>query len=167
MYTPSIVIDQIIDALAAFLEPFVDGAQIVRAQVNRVPMPQGACVVLTERLVRNLATPTSDYQPLDNTATVNARKRFEVQIDFYGPLAGEQCGAVEAALRSPYGFDSMPVDIKPLYTSEGIQAPLITGEEQYESRWTLTAYLQYNPVVTLPQQFADEAHVTGFTQADA
>ena len=41
------------------------------------------------------------------------------------------------------------------YCSDGMQSPLVTGEQQWEGRWTLTASLQYNPVVTVPQDFAD------------
>jgi hypothetical protein len=37
--------------------------------------------------------------------------------------------------------------------------PYKTGEEQYNRRWTVLASLQYNPVTTLPQQFADAADV--------
>ncbi len=48
MYSVSITVDNVIDALADFLQPFVGTAEIVRAQANRVPMPQGPCVVLTE-----------------------------------------------------------------------------------------------------------------------
>jgi hypothetical protein len=39
-------------------------------------------------------------------------------------------------------------------------APLEDDELQYEQRWTIEAFLQYNPVVTVPMQFADTASVT-------
>jgi hypothetical protein len=42
-----------------------------------------------------------------------------------------------------------------LYCSDGHQMPLTTGEQQYETRWTLTASLQYNPTVSIPQQSAN------------
>jgi hypothetical protein len=38
--------------------------------------------------------------------------------------------------------------------------PLITGEENFEQRWTLNAVLQYNPVTTVPIEFFDEAIVS-------
>ena len=155
MYTSSITVDQVIDALADFLAPFVPDAQIVRAQVNRVAMPSNPGVVLTEMLQVDLSVPATDYQPDDGTATVAGPTRIDVQIDFYGAQAGEFCKTVKTAFRSHWGFAHFPANIKPLYTSDGIQAPLVTGEQQYESRWTLTASLQYNPIVTVPQDFAD------------
>lgn len=163
MYTPSIEVDTVIDALKAFVTPFVAGADIVRAQVNMVPMPPAPCVVLTELIQSDLSIPYVDYQPpVDpipavGTATITGPTRIDVQIDFYGLPAGNFCKAVAAAFRSPWGFDNFPANVKPLYTSDGMQAPLITGEQQYESRWTLTASMQYNPIVTVPQEFAEEA----------
>ena len=155
MYSSSITVDQVIDALADFLAPFVPGAEVVRAQVNRVAMPSNPCVILTEMMQVDLTVPATDYQPDDNTATVYGPSRIDVQIDFYGEQASEFCKTVKTAFRSHWGFSHFPANIKPLYTSDGIQAPLVTGEQQYESRWTLTASLQYNPIVTVPQDFAD------------
>jgi len=155
MYTSSITVDQIIDALADFLAPFVPGAQIVRAQVNRVAMPSNPGVVLTEMLQVDLSVPATEYQPDAGTATIEGPTRIDIQIDFYGAQAGEFCKTVKTAFRSHWGFAHFPANIKPLYTSDGIQAPLVTGEQQYESRWTLTVSLQYNPIVTVPQEFAD------------
>lgn len=157
MYTASITVDQVIDALADFLAPFVPGAEVVRAQVNRVAMPPNPCVILTEMMQVDLSVPATDYQPDDDTATVYGPSRIDVQIDFYGAQAGEFCKTVKTAFRSHWGFEHFPANIKPLYTSDGMQSPLTTGEQQYESRWTLTASLQYNPTVTVPQEFADEA----------
>ena len=158
MYTASISVDQVIDALAAFLADFVPGGQIVRAQVNRVALPANPCAVLTEVLQVDLSVPATEYQPLDGTATIYGPSRIDVQIDFYGAQAGEFCKTAKTAFRSHWGFAHFPANIKPLYTSDGIQSPLTTGEQQYESRWTLTASMQYNPTVTVPQEFADQAY---------
>jgi len=155
MYTSSITVDQVIDALADFLAPFVPGASVVRAQVNRVPMPPNPCVILTEILQVDLSVPATEYQPDDGTATVAGPTRIDIQIDFYGAQAGEFCQTVKTAFRSHWGFEHFPENIKPLYTSDCRQSPLVTGEQQYESRWTLTASMQYNPIVIVPQDFAD------------
>ena len=153
-YLPSITIDNVIDALAAFLSPFLGGATIVRAQVNRVPMPVGACVLLTELLQVDLETPTSTPDPANAQVLITTPTRIDIQIDFYGPSAGDQCKAIKGVFRSDYAPAQFADGIKPLYCTDGTQTPLITGEEQWESRWTLTASLQYNAVIALPQQSA-------------
>lgn len=165
MYTSDISVDAVIDALAAFLAPFCPGATIARGQVNRVPMAPSPCVYLTELIQNKLAVAVTDYRPDDDEADIGSRKRIDVQMDFYGPTTGEFAAAVAAAFASHWGFEHFPSNIKPLYTSDAIQAPLTTGEQQYESRWTLTASLQYNPIVSVPQQFADVVTPT-IIQAD-
>lgn len=165
-YISSITVDQVIEALAAFLAPFMPGAQIVRAQVNRVALPSNPCAVLTEILQVDLSVPATDYQPLANTATIYGPSRIDVQIDFYGAQAGDFCKTVKTAFRSHWGFAHFPANIRPLYTSDGVQSPLVTGEQQYESRWTLTASMQYNPTVTVPQDFADVAYPALVIPAD-
>jgi hypothetical protein len=54
----------------------------------------------------------------------------------------------------------MPANIQPLYADNPTQMPLIDGEAQYEQRWKLTASLQYNPIVTVSQDFADTLTLT-------
>lgn len=160
MYTTSITVDNVIDALADFLQPFVDGAHIVRAQANRVPMPSLPCVVLTELFHVDLRVPSQNYDVLNDEVDLSASNRLDIQVDFYGESAGDYCRSVETAFRTMWGFDHFPAGIKPLYTSDGIQSPLVSGEQQYVPRWTLTVSMQYNPVVAVPQQFADALAAT-------
>jgi hypothetical protein len=164
--TVSHTVDDVIDALAAIVSNFMTGP-IVRAQVNNVPLPSYPCAVLTEVNQVDLNVPWLEYQSTSDLLDIHASARIDVQIDFYGQSAGDYCKAMKSAFRSPWAYDKMPDGIKPLYTSDGIQSPLISGEQQYEPRWTLTVSMQYNPVVSLPQQFADEAYVANTFQADA
>lgn len=166
MYTPSLTIDNVIDALGTFIDPFVTPAKVVRGEVNRAAMPSGSFVLLTEILQIDLSVPTETYQPLVNTAEVVGSKEIHIQIDFYGESSGDWCNVIKNVFRSTWGFDHFPAGIKPLYTSDGVQAPLTSGEQQYVRRWTLTAKMQYNPSVTLPQQFADALVMANVDPAD-
>ena len=166
-YVSSISVDQVIDALQSFVAQFMPAnANIVRAQVNRVALPPNPVAVLTELQQIDLEVPFSEYLPNDNAATIYGPSQINIQIDFYDRQSGEYCKAVKSALRSSWGFDQFPDNIKPLYTSDGMQSPLTTGEEQYESRWTLTVFMQYNPTVTVTQQFADELSIESFDAVD-
>lgn len=166
-YVSSIAVDSVIDALKAFLTPFLPNtAQIVRGQVNRVPQPTSPCVVLTEISEIDLCVPYIEYQPSVQTATIHGPTQIGVQIDFYGEASGDYCKAFKAAFRSEWAFSVFPSNIKPLYASDGMQGPLITGEQQYEGRWTVTASIQYNPVVTLPQASATQLAMNDVSTAD-
>lgn len=162
-YIASIAVDDVADALIAFLTPFVTPSVVVRAQANRVSPPPGPFVLLTELRTVDIETPIITNSGIPNEVqgqkTIEGRKRIDWQVDFYGPLSGDQCAAVTSVFRTGYTVSQFPANISPLYLSDGIQSPLITGEEQYESRWTVTASLQYNPTVTIPTQFAITARV--------
>jgi hypothetical protein len=143
-FVQSIIIDQVIDALAAFLTPFAGGLPIIRARVNRVPPPITGYIELNEIQTVDLETPSTKYVQANAQLNVITPKRIDIQVDFYGPLAGDQCNAVKTVMRSIYAPLQFPDGIKPLYCTDGQQSPLITCS------------LQYNPVVSLPQLSANK-----------
>lgn len=148
-YVVTIAVDAVIDALGAFLQPFLAGAQIIRAQQNRTPMPPDSFVKLTEILQVDLETPIVSGVANAQTSILGP-KRIDIQVDFYGSNSGDLCAAVKTVYRTSYAVAQFPAGIAPLYCTDGRQMPLITGEQQYDSRWTLTASLQYNPAVYIP-----------------
>jgi hypothetical protein len=165
-YESSISIDSVIEELSLFVSLFMNGAPVVRAQVNRVSLPSNPCAVLTELSQSDIRRPSTDYQPLDDTATIHSGTKIDIQIDFYGTKAGEFCRAIKSGFRSAWGFDRFSESVKPLYTNDGLQSPLMTGEQQYESRWTLIVTMQYNPILTVPQQFADAVTIKSMVAVD-
>jgi hypothetical protein len=145
----------VIEALGAFIQPFVGAAQIIRGQVNRVAPPNGSFVELTELFMSDLEYPRGWYDTINQQQDIIGPKRIDIQTDFYGSASGDWCSAVKNALRSSYGVAQFPAGIAPLYTDDGREAPLITGEEQYERRWVLMCVLQFNPIVIVPLQSAN------------
>lgn len=147
----------------AFVEYIVPAlTPIVQGLGNRVPTPAGAYVAITATLQKRLATNIERYDdpaPTTGTRAVQQNTRVDVQLDFFGPLAGDWAAMAETLWRDEQGCILLGDACQPLYADQASQAPLTTGEEQYLQRWTLTATLQYNAVTTLPQQFADAAVV--------
>lgn len=166
-FVVSISIDDVINALAAFLTPFIgDATKIVRSQQNRVPLPAAPCAVLTEMIGTELSTPTMEYDSTAGTASIKGPTQINVQVDIYGENAGDMNKAVAAAFRSQWASTQFPDGIKPLFTDGGHQAPFITGEDQYESRWILLVSMQYNPSVTVPMQFPSALTLGTFSAVD-
>ena len=166
-YVSSIALDSVFDALGAFLQPFVGTAQVVRAQVNRVAMPVGSFVELTEIASSDLEVPRSTYDGVNFQSDIIGPKRLIIQADFYGALAGDWCAAVKTVWRTPYAVAQFPLGIAPLYCDDGNEAPLITGEEQYERRWTLSMNLQYNPQIVVPLKAANKLSMNILDDVDA
>ena len=154
-YVASIAVDTVIEAVGAFIQPFVGSVQIIRAEVNRVAPPNGPFVELTEILAADLEYPRSWYDDTNQQRNIIGPKRIAIQADFYGPLSGDWCACVKQAFKTAYAVALFPTGVAPLFTDDGHQAPLITGEEQYLRRWALTLSLQYNPIVVIPEQSAD------------
>lgn len=154
-YVPSIIVDNVIAALGAFLTPFVGSAQIIRGQQNRVAPPSSVAefVKLTEIFEDDLETPVTG-RISQGQINFTTPTKIDIQVDFYGPSAGDWCKAVKTVYRTPYTVSQFPAGISPLYCSEARQLPLTNAEDQYEARWTVTASLQYNPTVYLPLQSA-------------
>lgn len=149
-----ITIDDVIEVIAGSLSLLIDD-EIIRANINRVPPPLDSFILLTEIGIYDLSTPKIELNRNNNSSNISTNTRIDIQIDFYGPRAGDKCKAIKTFIRSSYGYNSMPYNINPLFCSDGIQSPLISGEQQYVTRWILTASFQYNPSIDVPQYYSE------------
>lgn len=167
MFNPSISVDVVIDALAGFVDLFLDGGMCHRAQQNRVPTPTGPnYAILTELRTVKLSTPITELHPEYDAVEIESRLQIDVQIDVYGEYAGDQTQALVAAFAAGWGVEQFPEYVRPLFMSDPLQAPSVTGEQQYAPRWTVTASLQYNPHVAVPQGYAQVLGINTTRQAD-
>ena len=152
-----------IAALRAFLLSVLPaGVEVVRAQDNQVPQPLAADFVVMTILGRGrLATNVVTY---DDGGPGNAQQRnalqptqVTVQLDIHGPNSSDTVQIISTLFRDGYGceqFTATGYDVQPLHCSDPRQAPFLNESQQIESRWTMDAVMQANPVVTSPQQFA-------------
>lgn len=168
--TPSITDQAVFTALRTFLIAILpSGTEVVQAQDNLVGMPEGGFVSMNNISKVRLATNTHSYTRnedlITGTRSIQDRVQFTMQVDFYGPNSGEWAVMAQTLLRDEYGISLFPSNIVPLYSDDPIQIPLIDGEMNYTQRWKLRAVMQYNPVVTVTQQYAIELEATTI-QAD-
>jgi hypothetical protein len=158
---PTILETDVVKALRQFIMGVVDPAcEVLRTQVNRVPQPKGDCIYITPLLNTPLSTNVDTY--VTGFKNILRGTQFNLQIDCYGSKCQEQATTISMLLRDDYGCRALAAsgfDIQPLYATDPIQLPLITGEEQYLARWMFQAALQYNPVIQVAQQAATEITV--------
>jgi hypothetical protein len=84
--------------------------------------------------------------------------KMTIQLDVHGPNSGNNAQIISTAFRDDYAvrwFERGNYTAVPLYADDPRQVPFINDQQEYEDRWIIEACLQVNPVVTLPQQFAD------------
>jgi len=162
--TVSITETQALTVLRAFILSLVDldGDHVIRGLKNRAAMPSGDFIVMTPLLNTPLSTNVETYTPAGSLANNKRSTQFGVQIDCYGDLSMDRANMLSIMVRSDYAcqqFAQSGLDMQPLYASDAAQRPFVSGEAQYIERWGFDAVMQINPVVTVPQQFADSLDV--------
>lgn len=138
-------------------------AEVIRLPANKVAMPIGDFIGLTPLFKDRLSTNinTTDFEA--NSFSEQPIK-YTIQIDCYcfnNPpgTAGDWAAIISTMLRDTYGCANIldpdsGTSIQPLYCDDPKFIPAIDAENQMEERWMMTACLEYNPVVTIPQEFA-------------
>ena len=157
--------DDVYTAVKAFVVAVLGlgNAFVIKGYPNRTAMPLGPFVAMTMIGSHRLRTNVDTWDTTNPTPTVQSYEmgtEVMLQLDVYGPSAGDWAHELVALWRDDYGCQALAPSCQPLYSDDPRRMPLVDGEDQYEDRWTITARLQYNPTVTLSQQFADAATVT-------
>jgi len=148
------------DFIASILPSLPDPVPpVIQMPANRVSMPPPVpgFVGMTPRVQDRIATNFERWDaddPLVDSVELEQSVRVAVQCDFYGAQAADWATMFSTVIRSEYGCRQLAPIAAPLYCDAPRMAPLVDGEEEYETRWIVTAYLQYNPVTSTPEQFA-------------
>ncbi|WP_374413285.1 LIC_12616 family protein [Novosphingobium colocasiae] len=167
--TPAITESALYSALRAFLLAVAPSAtEVVRGNVNRVPMPKAASlIVMTEVRREQLAQTTHAYAPPTDpipaigSETVARSTAIHIQLDVYGEAAADTAQVITTLFRDAWGCDFLASrNVAPLYATEPMNMPLVTGESQYVQRRIVTVALQANVEVTVPAEFADNLITT-------
>lgn len=138
---------------------------VIQMPENRVsmPAPSPGFVGMTARIGDRIMTNLDRWSPEAVNPTdieIEQAVRLSVQLDCYGVPSGDWAIILSTVLRDEFACSALAPELSPLYTDSPKFAALVNGEEQYERRWIVGAVLQYNPVVSVPMQFANQAEVT-------
>lgn len=166
--TPSLTEDQAYAALGAFLDAILTGVDVVRGQVNRVPMPSGPNWISMQAMGRDqMATTERSYTPnlapapAVGSAQISRSTILHFNLDVYGPAGADNAQAITTLFADDYGADFFRArGLGALYCEQPAQMPLIAGEQQYIGRWMIRCALHGNIVFGLPQEFADTVITT-------
>lgn len=165
----SITDNQLVEDLAAFFKTLVD-CDVVRGLPSWVPAPPRECVVITPLAAQGLSVPVMTYadpSPAAGKRTMTQATQWSARVDGYGARALDLTLTLSIALCSQYGCEFLGNlgRAQPLYAGELKQLPFESGASQTFERWSFDAVLQFNPSISVPQQFADHLHV-GLIEAD-
>lgn len=127
---------------------------VTRGQINLVPMPPTPFINMLAMVSGRVSTNEVFYDGTAQTQITQQSTKVKMRMDFYGPLAHDWATIIETLWRDTVGCNALAPVCAPLYSNEPMQSTLVNGEENYEDRWILEAFLQYNPRITTPQQSA-------------
>lgn len=154
----SITDDDLLTALRGFLLSAFN-AEVVQGQVNRVAMPLGNFIEMTPMLSASLSTARTAWLPDIGAQSFTNPTKWTCQLDFYGADAANNASIFQSIVRTPYACEQLAatgLDFQPLYATESRNTALITGEQQYEGRYTVDLVAQFNPAVQTPQDFTQQ-----------
>lgn len=159
------LIDDIITDVGNFIVSIVPaGTPVLRGPIDRAATPNVDFVLMTPVFRDPLRTTiVTDHDPGVGvgTATWEQGTKVELQVDLYGDTFGaDWCALFSTMWKTEYACDALGTLCSPLYTDGGRQIPLVTGEEQFLERWMVRTFLQYNPTVSTPQDYADTVDIT-------
>lgn len=129
---------------------------VIRGYSNNVPLPNGNFILMNIIHEQQLATNEHRYLPVQSEAEVKQSVEVQLQLDFFGEQAGEFSRIFTHLWRDEFACEQLSM-CQPLYADNPRYLPFTNEEERFEERWTVTAHLQYNPMVTHHQDFFTEA----------
>jgi hypothetical protein len=145
--------DMVCRVVRSYILSIVPNLPVKRTPVNRASMPNGPYVSFTPGLRRPLSTNVSHDDA--TSRTVGRPEQMSFQIDCYGLGSAQTAETINLLYRDQYAcdvFESLGFNGAPLYAGDIQQAPYVTGEDQYEDRYTFEIELQLNPSVAVPIQ---------------
>lgn len=150
MPTVSLTESNILTALRGFILSVIPDIEVVKGLDNGAAVPKGQFIVLTPLFATRLATNHTEYTQTHQV--IIQPQKYAMQIDCYGAASSDHASLLTTLLRDEYGCSYFPANIQPLYADDPKLIPLVNAEQQYEKRWAITAYFQYNPVVSIPYE---------------
>lgn len=149
--------------LRAFIQNIIGvGVEVIQVPINRVPSPSPVPFVAMSRVSREQLSWV--YNTISNPATqpqtqsTTMPTMYKIQLDIYGPTAGDLAQMIHTVMQAQDAFDffngQATPGVYPLYSEDPHQMPLVTGEDQYELRWSMVLCIQYNPSLAAQIQTA-------------
>jgi hypothetical protein len=150
--------EQVFTALRSYLLVLFPSVEIVQGLDNRVPMPACDFITMTAVTANGLSRPRLGFidTELLHQMTAMSPTKKTIQVDFYGETGNDRVVTLKALFNNEWSYNQFSANIKPLSTGEARRIDFSGEDQQNIIRWSIDLDLQYNPIVTVPMQFADE-----------
>lgn len=152
---------EIMKVLLPYFHDLLDAkGQVVVGLQNNVPLPLNA-IVLFPISEENIDKGVDYFDKEKGEAYVLNSVKMRLQVDFYGEKAHERARKLSNVWRDFYTTEKFSI-LQPLY-SEGVRfMQFINEKSQYEKRYSVDLFLQYNTVVTYNEDFVTSYELSLF-----
>ena len=141
MLTNSLNLDEIVDIIADFIEPFI--GKCYASQANKVPIPDKEFAILNPlRFIRITTT-----KEIDKGLT--EVRQLDMQVDIYGKNAADRAVALETVWRSYYAVENIDERVNPLYSTDAFRLPFVDESRQWLERYTITLSAQVHIAIPI------------------
>lgn len=158
--------DQVYAKVNSFLMGLVpQNVPVVLGYSNLVPAPlPNPGFIVFEELGHNRLRYSVDLPDYNGVSPIAAQveEDFDVgfQIDCVGPQGGVWAARIETLWKNQYGCAVLGPVCAPLTAESAPLAVFIDSEQNYEKRWLVDAHLQWNPITTISQLYANALKLT-------
>lgn len=135
-------------ALRSFILSVLPDVEVVQGLNNGVPMPQQGFISMTTLSRRALSSNHHDYN--EQEYSISRHLEYAVQLDCYGEQSSDWVALLSTLLVDDFACTVFPANIQPLYCDDAKQLALVSAEQQYEQRWVLVLYMQFNQTLSRP-----------------
>lgn len=136
----------------------LSGDHVIRGYSNNVPLPNGDFILMNILYDKALSTTGHNYSVDDGNTEVSYTLEVAIQLDFYGGNAQEMARTFCTLWRDMYACERFQCG-QPLYCDDPKFMQFINESSEYEPRWLVTAYFNYNPVVTHDQDYITQSTI--------
>ncbi|MEN6533957.1 MAG: hypothetical protein ABFD89_09870 [Bryobacteraceae bacterium] len=161
-YVASVTDDMVFTAIRAWVIASAAVSDCIQGDGNRASIPAGGTdFVIMTPLTRSRLSLNETSHPTTSTETSTSSFDYAIQLDCYGPNAGDIVSVLDTSWYSNRTFDALKTQyVFPLYSEHPRFAPMVNGEQQYENRWILVIHIQFKPSITDSQQSASSVTIT-------
>lgn len=132
--------------------------EVIQGYGNNVPLPNSPFVLMNIITETDLNAQINTFDG-DDTATASRSVETALQLDFYGSRSGERARVFQNLWRDYHACEHLE-KCQPLYSESIRYIPLTNEEQNFEERWSITAYLTYNPTITHRQDYVHSVGVS-------
>lgn len=154
--------DDLYSITGQWVSTLLADTEVIVGQMNRVPMPKKQSFVIMTSLMMEGLSQNREIWYHSGALTNTRSTQWHCQLDVFGGRAQQNSTLLATMAKTDWScafFARAAFMIQPLYATTPTNMTIINAETEYELRFSFTLMMQYNPHITVSQDYFDTANV--------